>query len=83
MNDEVNLPRICPSGAVPYEVILGYASNLANFTSAPPSADAPMSVSAMSTFRPPFPTEEMMRRGKMNEEPPLGSLGEMTEIGAG
>ncbi|KAF8324321.1 vitamin-D-receptor interacting mediator subunit 4-domain-containing protein [Cantharellus anzutake] len=74
-------------GSVPYDVILGYASNIANFTSAPPTMELPspntqMSVSAMSTFRPPFPTEEMMRRGKMNEEPPLGSLGETTEIGA-
>jgi len=78
---------LASKNVVSYEVVLGYASNLANFTSAPPtmeppSADAPMSVSAMSTFRPPFPTEEMMRRGKMNEEPPLGSLGETTEIGA-
>jgi len=38
-----------------------------------------------STFdgplNPPFPTVEMMRKGKLNYEPPLGLLGETREVG--
>lgn len=32
-------------------------------------------------INPPFPTVEMMRKGKINYEPPLGSLGETREVG--
>jgi len=74
--------ELASKGDVSYSVALGYASILANFTSAPPTMDLqhpdkPFDVA----FRPPFPTEEMMRKGKMNEEAPLGSLGETREVG--
>jgi hypothetical protein len=32
-------------------------------------------------LNPPFPTVEMMRKGKLNYEPPLGLLGETREVG--
>jgi hypothetical protein len=32
-------------------------------------------------INPPFPTVEMMRKGKINYESPLGSLGETREVG--
>ena len=69
-------------GNVSYSLALGYASILANFTSAPPTMDRQHPDKPFdAAFRPPFPTEEMMRKGKMNEEPPLGSLGETREVG--
>ena len=34
-------------------------------------------------FFPPFPNEEKMRRGHMNDEAPLGLLGETHEVGKG
>lgn len=69
-------------GAVPYKTILSYASNLAKFTSAPPSLE-PLRPESMfnGPINPPFPSVEMMRRGKMNFEAPLGSLGEIREVG--
>lgn len=65
---------------------MNYASNLAKFTSAPPSIEPlrPESIlNGIGPINPPFPTVEMMRRGKMNFEAPLGSLGEIREIGRG
>ena len=34
-------------------------------------------------FFPPFPNEEKMRRGRLNEEAPLGQLGETHSVGRG
>lgn len=34
-------------------------------------------------FFPPFPNEEKMRRGHMNDEAPLAMLGETYEVGKG
>jgi hypothetical protein len=36
----------------------------------------PGAVGAVPLFFPPFPNEEMMRRGRLNAERPLGGLGE-------
>lgn len=71
-----------PPGSVSHKTILSYASNLAKFTSAPPSNEPlrPESIFEGSLV-PPFPTVEMMRKGKMNLEAPLGSLGETREVG--
>lgn len=70
------------AGAVSHRTILSYASNLAKFTSAPPTVEPlrPESIFEGNII-PPFPTVEMMRRGKMNNEIPLGSLGESREVG--
>jgi len=65
-----------------HKEILIYASKLATFTSAPPAMEP---LKPESTFdgplNPPFPTVEMMRKGKLNNEPPLGLLGETREVG--
>ena len=60
--------------------ILTYASNLAGFTSAPPTLE-PLRPDSIfdGPMNPPFPTVEMMRKGKINYEPPLGLLGETRE----
>lgn len=63
-------------------MILSYASNLARYTSAPPTMEPLLPESMFNgPINPPFPTVEMMRRGKMNFEPPLGTLGETREVG--
>ncbi|KDQ13067.1 hypothetical protein BOTBODRAFT_175928 [Botryobasidium botryosum FD-172 SS1] len=69
-------------GAAPYTALLSYASILSTFTSAPPSA-TPLAADqrAPANFRPPFPTEEMMRKGRLNEGEPLGTLAQTREIG--
>jgi len=69
-------------GAAPYNALLSYASILSTFTSAPPSA-VPLAADqrAPANFRPPFPTEEMMRKGRLNEGEPLGTLAQTREIG--
>ncbi|KAF8315404.1 hypothetical protein DL93DRAFT_2125506 [Clavulina sp. PMI_390] len=83
-DDVLHRAAVSSSDSLSYQEILTYASNLATFTSAPPTVDPLRPEAAFDgTIIPPFPTVEMMRRGKMNMEPPLGSLGEMREVGVG
>ncbi|CAL1714186.1 unnamed protein product [Somion occarium] len=69
--------------SVPYPELLTYASRISAFTSAPPNMPD-MSFPGQPPpplFFPPFPNEEKMRRGRMNEEEPLGLLGETHPVG--
>lgn len=78
----LNLPA--PAAAIPYPELLAYAQSLSAFTSAPPNM--PELVPGQPPpplFFPPFPNEEKMRRGHMNDEAPLGMLGESHEVGKG
>ncbi|KIP04521.1 hypothetical protein PHLGIDRAFT_75795 [Phlebiopsis gigantea 11061_1 CR5-6] len=60
----------------------GTLRSLSSFTSAPPNM--PELVPGQPPpplFYPPFPNEEKMRRGHMNDEAPLGMLGETHDAG--
>ena len=71
--------------SIPYPELLTYAQNLSAFTSAPPNMPD-MSVPGQPPpplFFPPFPNEEKMRKGRLNDEAPLGMLGETHSVGKG
>ncbi|KAH6916020.1 vitamin-D-receptor interacting mediator subunit 4-domain-containing protein [Coprinopsis sp. MPI-PUGE-AT-0042] len=68
--------------AIPYTELLAYAQSLSAFTSAPPNMPD-LSLPGQPPpplFFPPFPNEEKMRRGKLNEEEDLGPLGETHSV---
>lgn len=69
--------------SIPYPELLAYAQSLSAFTSAPPNMPdiALPGQPAPPLFFPPFPNEEKMRRGRLNAEAPLGSLGETYSVG--
>ncbi|EPT02981.1 hypothetical protein FOMPIDRAFT_1047349 [Fomitopsis schrenkii] len=69
--------------AIPYPELLAYAQSLSAFTSAPPNMPdlALPGQPPPPLFFPPFPNEEKMRRGHMNDEAPLGLLGETHSVG--
>ncbi|KAI0718822.1 vitamin-D-receptor interacting mediator subunit 4-domain-containing protein [Fomitopsis betulina] len=68
--------------AIPYPELLAYAQSLSAFTSAPPDMpDLAPGQPPPPLFFPPFPNEEKMRRGHMNDEAPLGLLGETHSVG--
>jgi len=70
--------------AVSYTDLLTYASRLSAFTSAPPNMpDLAPGQPPPPLFFPPFPNEEKMRRGRLNDEAPLGQgiLGEARSMG--
>lgn len=70
--------------AIPYPELLAYAQSLSAFTSAPPDMpDLAPGQPPPPLFFPPFPNEEKMRRGHMNDEAPLGLLGETHSVGKG
>jgi mediator of RNA polymerase II transcription subunit 4 len=77
------------TASLPYPELLAYAQKLSTFSSAPPNLPpelmAPGGVGLNGPmpplFFPPFPNEEKMRRGKLNQEKPLEMLGEMHDIG--
>lgn len=71
--------------AIPYPELLAYAQSLSAFTSAPPNMPdlALPGQPPPPLFFPPFPNEEKMRRGHMNDEAPLGLLGETHSVGKG
>ena len=70
------------AGAIPYPELLAYAQSLSSFTSAPPNMpDRNVPGPPPPLFFPPFPNEEKMRRGHMNDEAPLGLLGETHSVG--
>ena len=72
------------SAAIPYPELLAYAQSISAFTSAPPNMpDLVPGQPPPPLFFPPFPNEEKMRRGHMNDEAPLGLLGETHEVGKG
>ncbi|KAH8989839.1 hypothetical protein EDB92DRAFT_1932194 [Lactarius akahatsu] len=71
------------AGAIPYPELLAYAQSLSAFTSAPPNLPD-LSLPGQPPpplFFPPFPNEEKMRRGRLNDEEPLGPLGETHSVG--
>lgn len=85
------MPSICPSrhlpikssASIPYPELLAYAQSLSAFTSAPPNMPD-LNLPGQPPpplFFPPFPNEEKMRRGHLNAEAPLGSLGETHSVG--
>lgn len=72
-----------PSASIPYPELLSYAQSLSAFTSAPPNMPD-LNLPGQPPpplFFPPFPNEEKMRRGHLNAEAPLGSLGETHSVG--
>ncbi|EED85604.1 predicted protein, partial [Postia placenta Mad-698-R] len=71
------------AAAIPYPELLAYAQSLSAFTSAPPNMPdlALPGQPPPPLFFPPFPNEEKMRRGHMNDEAPLGLLGETHSVG--
>jgi len=73
------------SVALPYPELLQYAQSLSAFTSAPPNMPdmSQLGVPPPPLFFPPFPNEEKMRRGRLNAEAPLGTLGETHPVGEG
>jgi len=69
--------------SIPYPELLAYAQSLSAFTSAPPNMPD-LSLPGQPPpplFFPPFPNEEKMRRGRLNAEAPLGTLGETHSVG--
>ena len=76
---------VCAVAAIPYPELLAYAQSLSAFTSAPPNMpDLTLpGQPPPPLFFPPFPNEEKMRRGHMNDEAPLGLLGETHSVGKG
>ncbi|CDZ96868.1 Mediator complex, subunit Med4 [Phaffia rhodozyma] len=58
--------------------VLAYASSLAPYTSAPPSFDPSLPPSGI--FRPPFPPESTLRRGKLGLGEGLGVVGVTSEV---
>ena len=75
-------PLLLPPAAIPYPELLAYAQSLSAFTSAPPNMpDLAPGQPPPPLFFPPFPNEEKMRRGHMNDEAPLGILGETHSVG--
>jgi len=67
--------------AIPYPELLAYAQKLAMFTSAPPNMpDGPLQGQQTMDIFPPFPNETNMRMGKLNQEEPLGQLGETHSV---
>ena len=71
------------SASIPYPELLAYAQSLSAFTSAPPNMPD-LNLPGQPPpplFFPPFPNEEKMRRGHLNAEAPLGSLGETHSVG--
>ncbi|KAL6309306.1 vitamin-D-receptor interacting mediator subunit 4-domain-containing protein [Sparassis latifolia] len=71
------------TASIPYPELLAYAQSLSAFTSAPPNMPdlALPGQPPPPLFFPPFPNEEKMRRGHMNDEEPLGILGETHSVG--
>ncbi|KZT07268.1 uncharacterized protein LAESUDRAFT_743005 [Laetiporus sulphureus 93-53] len=71
------------AAAVLYPELLTYAHKISSFTSAPPNMPEPSMPGQPPPplFFPPFPNEEKMRRGRMNDEEPLGLLGETHSVG--
>ncbi|KAH9943799.1 vitamin-D-receptor interacting mediator subunit 4-domain-containing protein [Amylocystis lapponica] len=71
------------AASIPYPELLAYAQSLSAFTSAPPNMpDLTLpGQPPPPLFFPPFPNEEKMRRGHMNDEAPLGLLGETHSVG--
>jgi len=65
------------SAPIPYEDLLSYASIISGYTSAPPGLPDP----SLGVFNPPFPTQEMLRRGRLKAEGSLGPLGETRSVG--
>lgn len=66
---------------VDYHTLLSYASKLAQYTSAPPGFKGDQdSATAGMAIHPPFPTEEVMRKGVLNME--VVPLGQVTENAA-
>ncbi|TFK26245.1 hypothetical protein FA15DRAFT_307245 [Coprinopsis marcescibilis] len=81
-NERIKAIDTAKKAAIPYPALLAYAERLAVFTSAPPNMpDTMVPGQPLPAFLlPPFPTEETMRRGKLNAEAPLGTLGETHTI---
>ncbi|KAJ3552731.1 hypothetical protein NM688_g3997 [Phlebia brevispora] len=71
------------AASIPYPELLAYAQSLSAFTSAPPNMpDLTLpGQPPPPLFFPPFPNEEKMRRGYMNDEAPLGLIGETHSVG--
>ncbi|EKM81819.1 hypothetical protein AGABI1DRAFT_31140, partial [Agaricus bisporus var. burnettii JB137-S8] len=68
--------------SIPYPELLIYAQSLSTFTSAPPNtSDLNLPGQQLPLFFPPYPNEEKMRRGHLNVEAPLGTLGETHSVG--
>lgn len=69
--------------AVPYPQLIAYGSKLADFTSAPPNApvDDKETAALPYAFHPPFPATEIMQRGRLGLQEPIGPVGETRVIG--
>jgi len=82
-NERIQSIEEAKAAAIPYPELLAYAQSLSTFTSAPPNMpDLTLpGQPPPPLFFPPFPNEEKMRRGHMNDEAPLGLLGETHSVG--
>lgn len=71
------------NAAVSYQQLIAYGSKLADFTSAPPNApiDDKEPASIPYAFHPPFPATEIMQRGRLGLQEPIGPVGETRVIG--
>ncbi|OCH91489.1 hypothetical protein OBBRIDRAFT_812116 [Obba rivulosa] len=81
--DRIKAIHEAKDAAIPYPELLAYAQSLSAFTSAPPNMPD-LSLPGQPPpplFFPPFPNEEKMRRGHLNDEAPLGMLGETHSVG--
>ncbi|KAG8795444.1 hypothetical protein FRC17_008136 [Serendipita sp. 399] len=69
--------------ATTYSLLVSYGARLADFTSAPPNApvDDKEPASLPYAFHPPFPATEIMQRGRLGLQEPIGPVGETRAIG--
>ncbi|OCH88716.1 hypothetical protein OBBRIDRAFT_733869 [Obba rivulosa] len=76
--DCIKATREANDAVMPHPELLAYAQSLSAFTSAPQNMPdlSPPELSPQPLFFPPFPNEEKVRRGHLNDEALLGVLGE-------
>ncbi|KIY43081.1 hypothetical protein FISHEDRAFT_54188 [Fistulina hepatica ATCC 64428] len=82
-DERVKATEDAKKAAIPYPELLTYAQALSAFTSAPPNisdTSAPAAGAPPPVFFPPFPNEEKMRRGRLNDEAPLGPAGQTHSV---
>ncbi|KAG8806267.1 hypothetical protein FRC18_006217 [Serendipita sp. 400] len=81
--EKVDASDKAKSSAATYSLLVSYGARLADFTSAPPNApvDDREPASLPYAFHPPFPATEIMQRGRLGLQEPIGPVGETRTIG--
>lgn len=69
--------------AIPYPELIAYATRLADYTSVPPNApvDDKEPATVPYAFHPPYPATEIMQRGRLGLQEPIGPVGETRVVG--